>query len=494
MRQSYQKRLISHGAFSSKAWAEQVFSRTAGAPVSTGNEVTLLKDAAENYPAWLASMKTARKWIHFESYIVYDDATGREFGELLAAKAQEGVKVRVAYDWLGGLGKTSRRFWQRLKEAGVEVRCFNPPRLDSPLGWISRDHRKMIGIDGEVAFVTGLCIGHMWTGNREKSIDPWRDTGIRVMGPAIADIETAFSQVWSATGEPLPVDELPDKGTIPPVGDVSLRVVSSTPSTGGVYRLDLQIAALARNSLWLTDAYYAGTSSYVQALRAAAMDGVDVRLLVPGSTDIPIVRALSRAGYKSLLEAGVRVFEWNGSMVHAKTAVADGYWARVGSTNLNIASWIGNYELDVIVENEDFARKMEGMYLTDLENSTEIVLRTRHLKKTLAPDHPKSGHFGGRGRGSVGRVGAGAIRIGNVVGAAITNHRVLGPAELRIPFLGGLALLIIAALFVLVPRWVAFPIAVICGWLGFALLIKTVRLYRMRPAEINNDEKEGEKT
>ncbi len=494
MRQSYQKRLISQGAFSSKAWAEQVFSRTAGAPISTGNKVALLKDAVENYPAWLASIKRAEKWIHFESYIMYDDETGREFGEALAAKAREGVKVRIAYDWLGGLAKTSRRFWQNLREAGAEVRCFNPPRPDSPLGWISRDHRKMITIDGKTAFVTGLCIGNMWAGNPVKSIDPWRDTGIQINGPAIADIEAAFSQVWSTTGEPLPADELPDRESIPSAGNVSLRVVSSTPSTGGLFRLDLQIAALARKSLWLTDAYYAGTTPYVQALRSAATDGVDIRLLVPGSTDIPIVRALSRAGYRPLLEAGVRVFEWNGSMVHAKTAVADGYWARVGSTNLNIASWIGNYELDVVIENEDFAGKMKEMYLADLENATEIVLRTGRLKKTLDSYREKSSHSRISRRGSVGRVGAGAIRIGNVVGAAITNHRVLGPAEQRIPFTGGVFLLVLAVLCVLIPRWVAFPMAIICAWFGIALLIKTIRIYLGKSVETDNIEKESGET
>ncbi len=494
MRQSYQKRLISQGAFSSKAWAEQVFSRTAGAPISTGNKVALLKDAVENYPAWLVSIKRAEKWIHFESYIMYDDETGREFGEALAAKAREGVKVRIAYDWLGGFGKTSRRFWQHLREAGAEVRCFNPPRPDSPLGWISRDHRKMITIDGKTAFVTGLCIGNMWAGNPVKSIDPWRDTGIQINGPAIADIEAAFSQVWSTTGEPLPADELPDRESIPSAGNVSLRVVSSTPSTGGLFRLDLQIAALARKSLWLTDAYYAGTTPYVQALRSAATDGVDIRLLVPGSTDIPIVRALSRAGYRPLLEAGVRVFEWNGSMVHAKTAVADGYWARVGSTNLNIASWIGNYELDVVIENEDFAGKMKEMYLADLENATEIVLRTGRLKKTLDSYREKSSHSRISRRGSVGRVGAGAIRIGNVVGAAITNHRVLGPAEQRIPFTGGVFLLVLAVLCVLIPRWVAFPMAIICAWFGIALLIKTIRIYLGKSVETDNIEKESGET
>src|SRR5262245_14335733 len=156
----------------------------------------------------------------------------------------------------------------------------------------------------------------------------------------------------------------------PPVGDVALRVVASVPNTAGLYRLDLLIAALARKSLWLTDAYYAGVTPYVQALRAAAADGVDLRLLVPGPTDLPILRPISQAGYRPLLEAGVRVFEWNGPMLHAKTAVADGRWARVGSSNLNLASWLSNWELDVVVEDESFAQAMEAAYLDDLANAT----------------------------------------------------------------------------------------------------------------------------
>ena len=137
---------------------------------------------------------------------------------------------------------------------------------------------------------------------------------------------------------------------------MGLRVVATVPATAVLFRVDQLVAALAKNRLWLTDAYYAGTTAYVQALRAAAKDGVDVRLLVPNGTDIPILRPLSRAGYRPLLEAGVRVFEWNGTMLHAKTAVADSNWARVGSSNLNVASWLGNCELDVVVEDESFAR------------------------------------------------------------------------------------------------------------------------------------------
>jgi len=172
MKLPYQRGLIARKSFSTEGWAEQVFSRTAGAPIIPGNKVQLLKDAAENYPAWIESMKAAEKWIHFESYIMHEDDFGREFGELLADKAREGIRVRVIYDWLGGLGKTSRRFWQRLRDAGVDVRCFHPPRPDSPSGWISRDHRKLIGIDGKMVFVTGLCVGRMWAGTRAESIDP----------------------------------------------------------------------------------------------------------------------------------------------------------------------------------------------------------------------------------------------------------------------------------------------------------------------------------
>ena len=162
-------------------------------------------------------------------------------------------------------------------------------------------------------------------------------------------------------------------------------MVATVPNTAGLYRLDQLIAAMARRSLWVTDAYFVGVAPYVQAVSAAARDGVDVRLLVPGTSDIPAVASISRAGYRPLLEAGVRVFEWNGSMLHAKTAVADGRWARVGSSNLNLASWIGNCELDIAIEDEVFARCMEAQYETDLGNATEIVLKLpRRLRKAAA--------------------------------------------------------------------------------------------------------------
>jgi cardiolipin synthase A/B len=363
---------------------DQAFSRAAGAKRIGGNAVRLLRDAAESYPAWLDAIASAERYVHFESYIIRDDVSGRRFADALMAKARAGVRVRVLYDWMGAVGKTPGRFWAALRAAGVEVRCFNPLRLSSPLGWVHRDHRKSLVVDGMVGHVTGLCVGDAWVGDPARGIAPWRDTGVEVRGPAVAEIERAFDRTWAAAGPPLASD---DRDHEPPgvAGDVAVRIVASEPARGALLRLDELVAAAARETLWLSDAYFAGLPSYVQALRAAALDGVDVRLLVPGGTDIPLLRPLSRAGYRPLLEAGVRVFEWNGPMMHAKTAVADGRWARVGSSNLNVASWIGNYELDAVMEDVPFAERMMRQYETDLGNATEVHLHQSRTAQRARP-------------------------------------------------------------------------------------------------------------
>ena len=233
------------------------------------------------------------------------------------------------------------------------------------------------------------------------------------------------------------------------------------------------MASLARRTLWLTDAYFAGTSTYVQALRAAAQDGVDVRLLVPGAgSDIPMMQAVSRAGYRALLEAGVRVFEWNGPMLHAKTAVADARWARVGSTNLNLASWMGNRELDVVVENEAFGRRMEEMFQDDLGNATEIVLR-RWARVRPAGD-VRVPRVRGAG-GSATRAAAGALRIGNALGSVLAARRVHGPAERWLMAEGGLLLAVLAGVGFVWPRLLAWPLAAFSLWLGLALLARAAR-------------------
>jgi cardiolipin synthase A/B len=206
---------------------------------------------------------------------------------------------------------------------------------------------------------------------------------------------------------------------------------------------------------------------------------VDVRLLVPNATDIPLLRPLSRAGYRPLIEAGVRVFEWNGTMIHAKTAVADDRWARVGSTNLNIASWLGNCELDAVVENAAFARQMEEQYLRDLSNATEVILDVR--QKVRAPGEPRHRiPIATSGGGSAGRAAAGAIRIGNTVGAAFTDRRVLQPIEGWLVFTAGLLLLGLAALFYFFPVVAAYPLLVVFGWIGTALMYRGFKLRRRK--------------
>jgi cardiolipin synthase len=445
---------------------DQAFTRASGAERIEGNRVRLLRDAAENYPAWLDAIAAAERYVYFENYIVRDDSSGSLLAEALAARSREGVKVRLLYDWLGALGKTSRRYWRELRAAGVEVRCFNPFRPASPLGWIGRNHRKSLVVDGTTGSITGLCVGDEWAGDPERGIPQWRDTGIDVAGPAVTRVERAFAELWAQAGPPIPAGERRSE-PVPAAGEVAMRVVASEPFRAELLLLDQLVAGAARETLWLADAYYSGVPSHVQALRSAALDGVDVRLLLPGATDLPVVRVLSRAGYRALLEAGVRIFEWNGPMLHSKTAVADGRWARVGSSNLNVASWLANYELDAVIEDAAFAGTMAEQYEIDLANSTEVVLgsaRRRRVRRV-------------RRRGSAGRMALVGIRIGNTLSAAVTSHRALAAQEAGIVAgAGGLAVLagIVAVLW---PRLIAIPFAIAVAWLGVGLI---ARAYGMR--------------
>jgi len=461
--------------------SEQTFVRTIGGPLVEGNGIRILRDSTENYPAWLEAIASARRKIYFENYIVDNDETGRRFVDALAERARAGVHVRVIYDWLGT--RRGGHLFAAIAAAGGEVRCFNPPRLDSPLGWVTRDHRKSISVDGRIAFVTGLCVSRRWEGDPRHGVEPWRDTGVELRGPAVADVERAFAQVWRETGAALPDNELTGPLDIEPAGKVKLAVIATAPADAGVYRLDQIIATAARRTLWLTDAYFVGLAPYVQALRSAALDDVDVRLLVPGASDIQLLSPITRAGYRSLLEAGVRIFEWNGPMLHAKTAVADCRWARVGSSNLNIASWLGNYELDVTADDVSLATQMEEMYQEDLTHATEIVLRGRNR---VAPtvQRPRTSPKIPSRAGSASRAAAGALRIGNTVGAAIANRRVLGPAEASVMLPAALLLVVFAGICVAWPKLVAIPVGVVAGWVGLALLLRAWRLqHKPAPAD-----------
>jgi cardiolipin synthase len=457
--------------------AEQALSRAAGAPLSTGNRVDLLIDGRANFDAWLEAIASSRHNILFGNYIFRNDEVGREFVQALAERARAGVRVHVLHDWLGCLGQSRARFWQPLREAGGEVRVYNPFDPLSPFGWVNRDHRKLLTVDGRIGFVSGVCVSALWLGDTARGRDPWRDTGIAVHGPAVTDLENAFADTWKMLGEPIEPGDAPADEAAAAAGDVALRVIATQPSTAGTYRLDQLIASLARERLWLTDAYFIGVAPYLSALTNAAQDGVDVRLLVPGASDIPMVAALSRTGYRALLQAGIRIYEWNGPMLHAKTAVADDRWARVGSTNLNVASWLGNCEIDVAIEHTGFAELLAGQYESDLEHATEIVLSRRRARPAKPP--PRHGFHG---HGSAGRSAVGAMRMATTLGAALGNRRVLSDTESR-PLLGGaLFLLLIAAVAALWPGALAWPLGALAAWIGISLAVRWARLQWRRRA------------
>ncbi len=460
--------------------ADQAFARTAGAPLIGGNAVRLLKDGCENFPAWLDAIQSAEQWIHFETYILHEDKIGKVFAEALCERARAGVKVRLLIDWLGNLMKTSPKFWRMLRQAGVEARSFGYPSIDSPLGWVSRDHRKSLVIDGRIAFVSGLCVGDDWTDDGHEA---QRDTGVMIQGPAVADVEAAFAESWAMTGRRVTPEELPTPEMIPPAGDVALRVIATMPSTWGVFKLDQLVASVARETLWVTDAYFVGVSAYINALIAASKDGVDVRLLVPGTVDVFGVGAMSRAGYRLLLEGGVRIFEWNGVMLHAKTAVADGRWARVGSTNANITSWFGNWEMDVAIEDANFGQQMVAMYEQDLANSTEVVLTAHKMRSVERRTSPRLDDWKTRGRTTRRAASAGAIRMGRTLGAALTARREVGAAEAYNLFWSSLIFLSFGLLAFKWPKAIAMPFAVLAVWFALAGLFRAWRLYRSVPDE-----------
>jgi cardiolipin synthase len=467
-----------------EALASQSFCRVAEARQSNGNQVRLLRDGPEVFPAWLAAINAGQSTVWLENYIIQEDAVGEKFAEALKAAAGRGVKCRVLYDWLGCLTRTSAKFWRALRDAGVEVRRYNAPQLSNPLRWISRDHRKVLCVDGEIVFTGGLCIGHDWLGDPARAIPPWRDTAIEIRGPAVADVCAAFLDSWEAAGA-APAGAAPagaaasGEKTLPPpaCGEVDVSVIAGRPNSMGLYRLEQLVAEIAETSLWLTDGYFVATTVYVRALTGAARAGVDVRLLVPGSSNWPVVGALSQSAYRPLLQAGVRVFEWNGPMLHAKTAVADGCWTRIGSSNSNLASWVSNRELDVTIKDADLAAQMMALYEADIGNSTEVVLRSGRLG-LAKPVSSGTQKYRRSRQTSAGRLLSGAIGFGSTLGASFSQRRTLGRADSLIISGGGFLVLLLGLIGVFAPRVLAWPLAAIAIWTAFGLLSHGLKLWR----------------
>ena len=347
-----------------------VLSRATGSPEIAGNSVALQFDGPVTFDAWTEAIERAERYVHFENYILRNDNVGRVFRDVLSEKARQGVEVRVLYDWVG-CWATPRRYWRPFRQAGVEVRAFNRPSIGDPYGLFQRDHRKLVVVDGEVAFVGGFCVGQEWAGTGAEP--PWRDTGVEIRGPAAEVAARAFGRVWDEIGDPLPSHALEGQ-TAPAGGDTSVWLIEGEPRRSRVMRTLSLVAAMAQERLWITDPYFVAPGMVAEAMTEAAHAGVDVRLLVPANNNWPLVGSLSRAGYRYLLDHGVRLFEWQGPMIHAKSSVADGIWCRVGSSNLNAWSLLGNWEMDVGVMDASLAGQLEGLFLADLASSSEIVL------------------------------------------------------------------------------------------------------------------------
>src|SRR5919107_1429979 len=290
----------------------------------------------------------------------------------------------------------------RLRSAGVEVRAVNPPTLGTPLGVVRRDHRKLLAVDGTYASTGGVCISEGWLVRSPKTDLVYRDTAVSVRGPAVADLERAFAGSWDEMGRPLPEEERPGVEGIPLVGDEAVRVAIQEPRKMRVLRMLGLITAGVQRRVWVTDAYFLSLPVLTQALMSTASDGVDVRVLVPATNDLPWIGVLSRSGYRQFLEAGARIFEYGGPMIHAKTVVADGWWSKVGSTNLNVSSLTANWEIDLVGEGTNFASKMEQLFEEDLVDAREVHLVRTAYRSKVSPQHPIDTTNRGARRGVVG--------------------------------------------------------------------------------------------
>lgn len=444
-------------------------NRAAGGRPIPGNHVELLIDGPDTYRAMLEVIAGAGRWVHFENYIIRSDAAGWRFAEGLAERAREGVQVRVLYDWIGSF-YTSRKLWRHLRGHGVEVRAFHPLRPLDLVTNFSRNHRKLVVADGSRAVVGGLCIGCEWTGEGVPDGQPWRDTAVEIQGPAAAVLDQAFDRTWEIAGGTLPPDEA--AGRVTPMGEAEVRVVGGEPGRERAYRVIELLAAGSINRLWFTDAYLVAPPRLFQALCDAARDGVDVRMLVPGSSDLPLIRNLSRIGYRGLLRSGVRIFEWDGPMLHAKTIVADGRWVRIGSSNLNPSSLLGNYELDVLIEDPGLAEAMERQYRLDIARSREVTRRPVRVPRRISGALP-AGRLSGALPTALSReppeipMATPRRSRRELRHRAVLALRTLAVNARRSVFLPLSAILVaLCLLFFALPKLTAYVFGVLCAWLA----------------------------
>jgi len=356
--------------------------------VSSGNRVRLLNTGPEVFDEMEALIHGARESVAMESYIFRSDDVGRRFADALVGAAKRGVRVRLLIDWVGARG-TSRAFLEELRANGVALSLFSPPGFRRWLGLMPRDHRKLLVVDDTVGVTGGVGIGVEWMrGVATRRRSQWRDDAIRIEGPAATDMIQAFNKMWRlARGKPSRrrrlIRKRPSGAHLDPLTHERslVGIIEGEPLRLRVARALQMQAIAAERSIWIASAYFMPSWAEYEALVGAARDGVDVRILVPSRTDHPWVTIVTRGYYQRLLKNGVRIWEWRGEMMHAKSSIVDGRWLRVGSTDYNALGVAINYELDAIVEDAEIGRQAEDRFLDGLDQSHEITKRSRMVRR-----------------------------------------------------------------------------------------------------------------
>ena len=354
-----------------------------GSALILGNKVTLLQDGEATYAAMFASIRKARDHINLESYIIEGDEIGRQFAELLLEQQGRGVQVNVIYDSVGALN-TPKAFFDRLTAGGIEILEFNPVNpLKARKQWLinHRDHRKLLIVDGQTAFVGGINISSVYSagsvvrgrGQATANTVAWRDTHVQIEGPVVGELQKQFT----TTCEKQRGKALAPKEYFPALaakGNEIVRAIGSTPDDpySLIYLTLISAIDNAEKQVYLTNAYFVPDRQLRRALMDAAGRGVDVTLILPRHSDFPVVFHAGRSHYSMLLNAGVKIYERTGALLHAKTAVIDGVWSTVGSTNLDWRSFLDNDEINVVIIGRELAQKMQAVFAKDLQASEAI--------------------------------------------------------------------------------------------------------------------------
>lgn len=350
----------------------------AQAPLRFGHRVRILRDGALAFPAMIAAIRSARRSVCLENFIMAHDETGEEFAKALERARRRGVHVRVLYDPMGTLLVRGGPVARRLRRVDIEARAFRPLSPVAPWSWLRlrhRDHRKLLVVDEATAVLGGICIADHWA-PAERGGGGWRDTAVLIRGPAVADLQLAFERMWRRAHGRMPgvsVTQEIQVGSIPSAkGDAAAIVLGDRPGTRRVAAMYEWLADHAQESFELTDAYFVAPTGVLRSLIRAARRGVRVRLLLPGRNNHPVAGLAARRIYAPLLEAGAEIHEWNGVMLHAKTAVVDGVISLVGSSNLDPLSLHRNYELNVLVADPDVGSRMRELFAHDLRAAARV--------------------------------------------------------------------------------------------------------------------------